>query len=189
MRALILAAGLLLATAPLAAQARPNTREGFWIGFGLGIGSTGAECQNCGNDRVSGASGYLRLGGTVSPNVLLGGESTAWAHTDGLVEESLAFATFTALFYPSRTGAFYLKLGLGGMTYRADDGFDELTATAPAAQFGLGYEFRVSRNMSIVAFLNSLASSSVNIELNGQPAPSDDLQLSLVQLGAGLTWH
>lgn len=189
MRALTLVAGLLLAAASLDAQARPNTRDKFWISFGFGVGSSGAECANCSEDRTTGFSGYLRMGGTVSPNVLLGGESSGWRHSEAGLDESLGFVNFIAMFYPSRTGAFYLKIGLGGMSYRADDGANELTATAPAGIVGLGYEFRVKRNMSVVPFFNSLATSSVNARLNGQTVPTDDIQVTLVQLGVGLTWH
>jgi hypothetical protein len=52
----------------LEAQGRPQTREGFWIGGGLGYGSLGIEDLT---DREDGLSGNLTLGGTVSPRFLL----------------------------------------------------------------------------------------------------------------------
>src|SRR5574342_874795 len=85
--------------------ARPNTREGFWIGFGFGLGSTGADCTSCSNDRTSGFSGYLRMGGTVSRHVLLGGETNGWLHSESGVDETLGFASFVASIYPSAAGA------------------------------------------------------------------------------------
>jgi hypothetical protein len=67
---------------------------------------------------------------------------------------------------------------------------DVLTATASSASLGLGYEFRVRRNFSIVPYLNTLASAAVTEQLNGQPNPTnDDISITLVQFGLGATWH
>lgn len=49
-------------------------------------------------------------------------------------------------------GAFYLKFGLGRMSYEAQAPVLDLTATAPRGSFGLGCEIRVGRNVSIVPF-------------------------------------
>ena len=43
------------------AQSRPQTREGFFIGFGLGYGSLG--CSTCNGGRKAGGILYLKLGG------------------------------------------------------------------------------------------------------------------------------
>lgn len=179
----------LLAAAPLAAQ-RPNTRDGFWISLGAGFGSAGADCQSCSTDRTGGGAAYLRLGGTLSPIFQLGGESNGWFHSGGGVDESLGFGSFIANIYPSRTGAFFIKVGIGGMTYRADYGIDEVTATAPSGSLGAGYDIRVGRNVSLTPFINSLATSAVSFKLNGVTVPSgEDFKMNLVQLGLGVTWH
>ncbi len=179
----------LLGATPLLAQ-RPNTREGFWIGFGFGWGSVGADCQSCGTDRTGGGSGYLRLGGTLSPVLQLGGESNGWVHSSGGVDETVAFASFIASIYPSATGAFFLKVGLGGMNYRFNDGTTEITSTAPSGSLGAGYDIRAGRNFSLTPFVNALATSAVTFKVNGVKVPSGlDLKLNLAQLGLGLTWH
>lgn len=188
---LVVALAILPGFAAAQATGRPNTRAGFWIGFGLGGGSTEVKCDSsCTNQRAEGFSGYLRLGGTVSSKVLLGGETNGWAHAESGIDETLGFASFVILWYPSATGAWYLKGGLGGMSYKADDGANELTATAPSISLGMGYEIRVSRNMSVVPFFNGLATSPVRIKYNGQALPTqEDVRVSLAQLGVGLTWH
>lgn len=189
-RRLAIVAAFLAGAGPLLAQgARPNTREGFWIGFGVGWGSAGLECSVCTNQRFAGYGADLRAGGTLSPSVLLGGEMNSWVHSEANVNENMVFVSFTATFYPTREGAFYLKIGLGGMAYRGDDGVLEVTATAPAAVLGAGYEFRVGPNLSIVPYLNSLATSAAKFEINRQPVSSGDIQITLLQLGVGLTWH
>jgi hypothetical protein len=180
----------LASTQAVAAQGLPNTRQGFWIGFGLGAGSIGADCPSCSNERTSGFSGYLRLGGTVSQHVLLGGETNGWVHNQNGLDESMGFASGVLYWYPSASGALYLKIGIGGMSYRSDDGLDVITATAGAGSIGIGYEIRVRPSMSIALFFNSLASAPVTFRVDGVVAPSnEDFKMNLVQLGVGLTWH
>ena len=168
---------------------RTNSRQGFWIGLGAGGGSVGADCVGCTSDRTSGFSGYVRLGGTVSRKILLGGETNGWFHSESGVNENLGFASFVLLFYPSAAGAFFLKVGAGGMKYKADDGVDEITATAPAGSLGLGYEFRAGRMFSVVPYFNALGSSSVRAKFNGITISTNDIRVNLVQLGIGVTWH
>ena len=184
----VLCAGAL--SAQVKPGANPNPRQGFWIGFGLGGGSAAIDCPSCDTQRFTGASGYLRLGGTLSQRVLLGVETNGWVHSESGVDETMGFGTLALLWYPSATGAFYLKVGLGGMSYSGKGGGDEITATAAAGSFGLGYEFRVRRNMSVNLFLNSLASAAAKFKINGSTAPTnEDVTFNLVQLGVGLTWH
>lgn len=83
----------------------------------------------------------------------------------------------------------FLKLGLGGMSYTAEDATDELTATAGSASLGAGYDIRVGTNLSVTLWLNSLGSAPVDFELNGVPVQTDDFSLNLVQIGVGVTWH
>jgi hypothetical protein len=180
---------MLLAAGPLAAQ-RPNTRQGFWISLGAGFGSVGTDCQGCSTDRTSGSAGYLRLGGTLSPILQLGGESNGWFHSSGGVDETLGFASFIANIYPSRTGAFFLKVGIGGMSYKATGGgLAEITATAPSGSLGAGYDIRVGRNFSLTPFINALATSAVSFKLGGVTVSTEDFKVNLVQIGLGVTWH
>jgi hypothetical protein len=167
-----------------------NARQGFWIGFGLGGGSIGANCVDCDSSRTGGVTGFLRLGGTVSQHVLLGGEIDGWGKKQNGVTGSMGFASFIASLYPAANAGFFLQLGLGGMSYTEDDGIDKVEATAPAGSFGLGYDFRVGHMLSVTPFLNALASSAVSFKVNGVSVPSgEDIKLNLVHVGIGLTWH
>jgi hypothetical protein len=158
----------------------------------------GIDCVDCSTDRVAGGTGYLRLGGTLSRHFLLGVEANAWVNPasqcgsgpcPGDFDEAIANGSVVLLWYPSATGALYLKFGLGGMAYGADDGVNELGATAPTFSIGLGYEIRVGRNISLVPYMNTMASSSVEEELNGVSLGTADLSLNVFELGLGLTWH
>jgi len=89
--------GLLaaLCCAAAAAQAQyPQRRDGFWIGFGLGYGSSNVTCDNCGSGpRMDGITGFVKLGGTPSRNVLLGGAINTWSHYDGSATETMTNLT------------------------------------------------------------------------------------------------
>src|SRR2546423_2475203 len=66
--------GLLGVTASAARAQYPQRREGFWIGFGLGYGSANVTCGTCGSgSRTEGVTAFLKLGGTPSRNLLIGG--------------------------------------------------------------------------------------------------------------------
>jgi len=205
------AALLVLATSTLSAQRlveNRSPRHGFWIGLGLGAGSAGFGCSSCASSRTAGPSGYFRLGGTLSQQVLLGGETSGWRHSGNGANYAIAVTSAVVLWYPDRTGAFYLKLGLGALQYHADVGWTTSTflhvsevlgmgyhespvkAKAACGSLGLGYELRVSRNMSINAFVNGLASTAAKLEFAEASQPSSQhIKLNLVQAGVGVTWH
>ena len=199
MRAVIVMATLLASASILQAQATgwPNTRQGFWIGTGLGDGSARIDCGYfCGSDRVNGVSGYFRFGGTLSPHLLLGGETDLWVPPGDLTSEIIESASLVVLWYPSQTGAFYLKLGLGGMRYRSYAQVADATslyADALGATLGAGYEVRVRSQVSLVPWINVLASSRVQLDYHlgfFEPPPSPPrVSFNLVQAGLGLTWH
>jgi len=202
---------LVLATSSLSAQRlveNRNAREGFWIGLGVGAGSAGLDFACCRSTRSTGPSGYVRLGGTVSQNVLIGGETGGWTYSENGATYMIGAASAVVLWYPDRTGAFYLKVGLGALHYGASDhwrpsvpvavvdvffpfyGEAEVHALAAYGSFGLGYEFRVGRNTSINAFLNGLASTAAKLEVSDVSQPSSqNIKVNLVQVGVGLTWH
>jgi len=200
MRIPLLIAAAMLAASAANAQSKPksdaageptrNAHRGFWISLGLGSGSAGMDCSSCSSGRTSGLSGDFRLGGTLSQRWLLGFESNGWVHSENGVDETLGFGSIVALWYPSRTGAFFLKFGLGAMAYSGTDGVDDLSATAGSVTLGIGYDFRVARNFSVTPYLNSLATSPASFKLNGTPAPTnEDITISLVQIGVAATWH
>src|SRR3989475_12449019 len=81
----ILALLAAFSCAASAARAQyPQRRDGFWIGFGLGYGSADVKCDQCvDSSGVGGVTGFVKLGGTPSRNVLIGGAINVWAHSDG----------------------------------------------------------------------------------------------------------
>ena len=198
MRVAIVITTLLASATGLHAQATgwPNTRHGFWIGFGMGDGSARIDCTDfCYSDRLNGVSGYIRMGGTLSPHLLLGGETNGWVNSDGLVTEGIWVASVVVLWYPSRTGASYFKLGLGGMNFSTGSGAADIStesANAPCVTLGIGYEVRVRSRVSLVPWINVLASSRVGLEYHSvwfEPTSPPDVRINVVQGGLGLSWH
>lgn len=166
------------AATPLEAQ-REVKRSGFWIGFGLGGGWN--TTQNVNNEAQPGGSGYIRLGGTPSERLLLGGEANVWVRSEGDVTLSRGNATLTLMFYPSRNGGLFFKGGIGGASYQwtLTTGSVSTTVTDQGlgTTFGGGYDFRLGSNFYITP----------NVDFLFQRI--SDVENTLVLLSVGVTWH
>lgn len=139
-------------------SAQESRRQGFWIGFGLGGGVNTSEGLD--DDRRAGGSVFVRLGGTVSPHVLLGGEAIGWGRSEDGATLTRGNTTFTAMFYPSPSGGFFLKGGIGGSFVSVSTQVLGTTVTATENGFGatagLGYDARLSDNWSITPGIDFL---------------------------------
>lgn len=154
MRTLITAAVMtaVLATTA-AAQESPHNRDGFFLGAGLGWGSMG--CSVCEGERESGLSGFLKLGGTVNPQFLLGAETNGWTKSENGVTLTQGNLAGMAQFYPRVDSGFFLKGSLGIATLKAEiDGFGSDSETGFGGTMGLGYDFRVGTNVSLSPYGN-----------------------------------
>ena len=148
--ALMIAPPLALAQEPPEGliEVREASRRGFWLGLGLGAGgeSFDIEPRNGYSDLLYRPTVSLRLGGTVSQNLRLGGEVLSWINDVGPAVESLSSALFIAQLYPFSSSGLYLKggLGIGRNAVDFDDGFDQ-GDTGFAGLIGAGYELRLGR--------------------------------------------
>jgi hypothetical protein len=143
----------LLATTAFAQQAQ--TRQGFWVGGGMGYGSLGLSCTGCADvGREGGLSGYAKLGGTLRQNILLGVEMNGWTDSEGSARVSMGNFSGAAYWYPMVTSGLFIKAGVGYSVLSVDDGI----STADDAGFGLlggvGYDIRAGRNLSITPVAN-----------------------------------
>lgn len=104
-RLVFVAAGALAAAAPARAQQQAPYREGFWIGVGPGFGSAAISCAQCTDNSRSGSETFvLRMGGTLSRQVLLGGEINAWSRERSDLTESVGDVSFVALWHGEGRG-------------------------------------------------------------------------------------
>jgi opacity protein-like surface antigen len=186
-----------LCASPLLAQGYPQTREGFTATFGLGFGSAGVSCDECESERESAPTVHLRLGGAYRPNLILAGEINGWSKTedsdDGLGGEArvtMATINFVAQWYPQPTSGFFLNGGLGLGTIRTEIDLEDLPGTfssntsALGYQVGAGWDFRVSRNISITPYANFFGSAGGKVE------DSDEkIDFNVGSIGIGLTFH
>lgn len=165
--------------APKAAPApRRKLREGFWLNIGSGYGAL--SCPHCSGDPESpaGYSGGLSFGGTINPHLLLGIGTTSWYRSENGI--SLIAGTMDARIriYPSSTRGFFLTGGIGVGTVGSD-----LAQLGSDSQFGgggvvgLGWDMRVSKNMSVTPFWNGFGVATYAADA------------SVSQIGLGLTFH
>jgi hypothetical protein len=172
MTRIIMVVGVFFALTANSADAQ--SREGFWIGFGVGGGGyTDMDLSG----RETGGVAYLKLGGTLSERFLLGVESNAWVKEVSGIDLTATNFSAVAYFYPSATGSFFLKLGLGVATQSASVGSASVSINGTGGVFGLGYDRRIGDNWSITPFLNS------NV------GRFDGGDSSIIELGVGVTWH
>jgi hypothetical protein len=123
-------------------------RAGFWAGLGIGAGAESFDLRD--------GTGYsselyrptvsLRLGGTLSPRLRLGGEILAWINERGRAVESLTSFLFIGQLYPLSAAGLYLKggAGLGRNAVDFEDGYG-IGDTGFAGLLGAGWELRVGR--------------------------------------------
>ena len=167
---------VLLATPAMAQEGSRHERRGLWVGFGVGTGSLG--CNECSGERENSYSGNFRIGGTLSQKLLIGFESNGWYKEESGVSLSMANASAVATFYPSATGGFHLKGGLGVSRLGLDvDGLGSDSETGAGAIVGLGYDFRMGKSFSLSPYFNGIAGNF------------DGGSANFWQVGLGLSWH
>jgi len=184
------AAALVLLASPALAQGAP--RQGFTVSFGLGAGSAGFSYEGFSGDRLAGPSGYLRLGGAVSPSLVIAGETHGWTRSEGSLTSSVGYLMAVAQWYPQPAGGFHLLggLGFGAITETDDDATfgSELESFGGALQLGAGYDMRMSRNFSLTPYINFLALGGGEPKIDGV-GQGGSLSANVLQFGLGFTWH
>ncbi|MGH7583876.1 MAG: outer membrane protein [Gemmatimonadales bacterium] len=141
--------------------ARP-LRAGLYVTGGLGDGQ---EQYKYSDDPLgytnwlSSPAAMLRIGGTPSPSVRLGGELFGWwnrfYNADPDIQthatDSFGVLLLDAQFYPAVRSGFYVKGGLG--LARSAESYECCFETVSESGFGwgvgAGYDFQLSRNISI----------------------------------------
>jgi hypothetical protein len=144
-------------------------REGFWFNAGLGYGS--AQCDGC--IPISGLSGGLSLGGTISDRVILGAGTTGFARSVGFSTVTIGTIDARLRFYPVRRSGFFMTggLGIGSITENS------VTDYGVGVVLGLGWDIRVKRNLSLTPFWNGIGvSNAVD-------------RVGVGQFGLGITIH
>jgi hypothetical protein len=146
------------ACAPAATQAqRQVEHRGFWISPGLEFAATFSDPLNAegGDDPELGGGLAVRLGGTLSQHVLIGGEVSAWSVGGSIIR---GHTGVSLLYYPGDNGGAFGH-ALVGIAHRAVsytalwtiDGvvqFVDLEETSEGLGLaaGIGYDLRLTQN-------------------------------------------
>ena len=143
---LSLAVGLVVAASPL--QAQEALRDGFWGSVGGGVGFNLTE--NSEGERLTGFSAFARAGWALSPKFVVAGDVIGWFYSEGDVDLRRGFLGGSVLFYPSASGGFYLKGGIGGAFSDVSAGVaSDGTTWGFGWALGLGYDIRVTDGLAI----------------------------------------
>jgi hypothetical protein len=150
-RGLAIVSALLVLGASAASAQHPQTRKGFWIGFGFGWGSygIGGDSVPSGTGREDSYTGFLKLGGTVNPHLLLGAESVVWTKSEQGATLTAGNVTASAFYYPKPASGFFLNGGVGFSRAEVSGGGVSAGNTGPGFTLGTGYDLRVGTNVSI----------------------------------------
>jgi hypothetical protein len=180
MRLFRLGFSLAVSLMVLATTAQAQGRQGFWIGFGLGGGVNTSESLD--DARRGGGAAYLRLGGTVTPQVMLGAEGIGWGRSESGVTIVRTNTAFTGLLFPSPTSGFFIKGGAGLATIGVSADVFGTTVTSTetgfGTTFGLGFDARLGRNIYLTPNVDFLFQAFEGGNTN-----------TLVLFTLGLTWH
>ncbi len=136
-------------------------------------------------------SGYLTLGATVVPRLLVGVEANGWRKNIQGTTVTAVNASVVSYLYLKATSGFFFKGGFGISWYREDpalkDPSDTVSTTGFGITAGLGYDLRVGDNISLTPVGNFVFGSLGNLRLRRQLIPN--VQSTLLQLGLGVTFH
>ena len=175
---------LLLGALPLAAQNAPH-REGFFIGFGFGGGGgTVADDED-----VSGGTGWLTLGGTVTPKVRLAADFQAFVPNGENGDLTTGTSTLAVLFYPSVTSNFFLKGGVGASQVTISTAGPDGSGFGFGEVFGIGFDARVGRKISITPQLTWFGGRTGDIEDDDGNPIANDVGFGVAALSVGVVFH
>lgn len=177
---------------PATAGDHPHAREGFVLGFGLGVGSAEGRLDDdrdvlFATERTGGGAASFRVGYAVNPSLVLGLETTGWGRTDEerVFGENVEISTtlnVTALaltWFPG-VGGFFARAGLGVGIARQEYDLGGVSAEIDGNGLGLllaaGYEWRLTKTFALgtqldLGFMN-LGDLEVQDE-NGDPTDAE----------------
>jgi hypothetical protein len=178
----------LIMAAPLHAQDAPRhgAPDGTSFSAGIGGGWTRVTCGICRNDRNLGPAGYIRVGTSVRPGLIVAAEIDGWTRSQRDVRSNAGAGGIATYIYPDPHRGLFLKGGLAYVRY------SEASGSAASNLFGLmlgtGYELPVARNLRVTNYVNLVASSFGSFRTERATVASD-ISLSIIQFGIGLTRH
>jgi hypothetical protein len=193
--ALIVVGTCLAVASPVGAQ----NRSGLWGGFGGGYGTADVSADEIdGDDREDSGVGYLNIGWTLTDQILLGAEVDIWSKTahsddvDGDMTVNLYNGLVTLTLYPSSTGRFFVKGGVGASAIDVEVKVQNTRLTADLGTgvgylAGIGYDIPVGP-VSITPAVSYWGGSVGTLEFQGATLFTNWKQ-NVIAFTIGLTFH
>jgi hypothetical protein len=178
--------GLLGSALDGSAQAFP--RSGFGLSVGLGGGSTGVTCDQCGpnpGERMTGLSGYLRLGVYAIPHLLIGVEGTGWIRNSEDADRRIAAASLVLVGYPTAASGFFVRGGGGLIRAEIENRSLEVVGDGITWNVGVGYDVGAG-GVALTPYVTYLNSRDVTADVDGV-ANGLDLKPNILQFGLAVT--
>ncbi len=168
-------------------------RHGFWLEGALGWGEESYKFANEPYAEGLGKPTFgIRLGGTVSPHLRLGGEWNIWANSYQDVDidnnpydvtETLNAVMAVARLYPAKSLGLFVKGGAGiGITSASVDYGNTTSETGFATTFGAGWEVKLGKG---IFFTPAVDWYQHSFEKRGD----DTLYERLFNVSIGVTWQ
>lgn len=192
MRTVVRVVGVVVAFSGVAGPLRaqyPQRRDGFWIGFGLGYGSANVSCETCrAGARTDGVTGFVKLGGSPSQHLLIGGAINGWSHENIGATETMANLTGSLYFYPRARSGLFFTGGLGWSAYHVNT-VPAWEGTGWGLTLGAGYDIRMGRDVSLTPVVNYVYGALGDVTAPGSRVVGSRWRQDVIDIGLGVTFH
>jgi hypothetical protein len=183
-------ATLLITTAVLAAgsgSASAQTRDGIFVGAGLGWGSGKVEADEGEADRRGSWTLNLRVGRPLSDRLLVGAELNGWFDSEDEDSVSLFNGSLAAYYYPTDMPLF-VKAGLGLARADFDIGGESAAGVGLGLMAGVGYDIPIGRSTAVTPMATFWMGKPGDLSV-------DDIEVvhgfkhNVIELGVAVTFY
>jgi hypothetical protein len=173
---------------------QPQDRT-IWAAGGFGAGWSRVHCEICEGGREFGPAGYLGVGALFGKHLAIGAEVGGWRKKEeSITQQSLTFSAAVYWYPAPESRRYFLKGGLGAVSYKADDiaGEEEeneepFKSNAVGAQIGIGYKFYITRAVTLSPYLTFTGSFKADLKRGNTTVTS--VSLTLIQFGLAVGWN
>lgn len=179
-----------LISAPSLQAQSLGCQPGWWVGAGAGVGSGSFTCADCQEASWrTGPAGTVAIGYTFSDRLEGGLEIAGWQKTVDGIKDHFGFASALIRIFPTRSGLFVTGgFGFARFTSKLPGWGARLSGSGPGARAGLGWDLRLSREVSIVPKIDYFRGLKSDLKIDGR-ATGIDIKHQFVQAGVGVQWR
>ena len=175
--------------------AQPRQHETFWLGVTGGYAWARRTCDQC-NPALEtwSGSGSFRAGGTVSEQLLLGGEFATWYRASGGIKSWISNTSLVATYFPFWGQGLKLTGGLGVGTYQYRQNGATLKGIGLGLVGGVGYDIMVGRKTAVAPMVNFRYGipgklSRTKGGASTGVAPATGAKTTVIEFGLNLTFY